>query len=87
MQASNGVCNGTMQKPLQDQGDGGRFKLSEKGFKLFLRAELVGLCVLIAMVWGLLALPVFLFHLSPVSYTACTHLPLMNNALYRLMEM
>ncbi len=67
MQVSNGVSNGTMEKPLQGNHDGGRFKLSERGFKLFLRAELVGLCVLIAVVWGLLAIPVFLFHLSPVS--------------------
>ena len=55
----------TMQKTLGSHG--GRLKLSERGYKLFLRAELVGLCVLIGVVWALLAIPVFLFHLSPVS--------------------
>ncbi len=43
-----------------------RLKLSERGYKWCLRVELAGLCALIVMVWGLLAIPVFIFHLSEV---------------------
>ncbi len=44
-----------------------KFGLSERGYKFCIRLELAVLCVLIVVVWGLLAIPVFVFHLSEVS--------------------
>ena len=39
----------------------------EHRYKLCLRAEIVGLCVLIVIVWGLLSLPIVFYHLPVVS--------------------
>lgn len=39
----------------------------EHRYKLCLRAEIVGLCVLIVIVWGLLSLPIVFYHLPIVS--------------------
>ena len=39
----------------------------EHRYKLCLRAEIVGLCVLIVIVWGLMSLPIVFYHLPVVS--------------------
>lgn len=39
----------------------------ERRYKLCLRAEIVGLSVLIVVVWGLLSLPIVFYHLPVVS--------------------
>ena len=44
----------------------GKLKLSESHYKLCLRVELVVLCVLIAVIWALLAIPLFIFYLAEV---------------------
>ena len=44
----------------------GKLKLSEGHYKLCLRVELVVLCVLIAVVWALLAIPIFIFYIAEV---------------------
>lgn len=36
---------------------------AERRYKLCLRAEIVGLCVVIVIVWGLLLLPIVFYHL------------------------
>ena len=64
--------NGTQQKPNLKNGGHkilGKLKLSESHYKLCLRVELVVLCVLIAVIWALLAIPIFMFHLSEVRNT------------------
>ena len=40
---------------------------AERRYKLWLRAEIVGLCVLIVIVWGLLSLPIVFYDLPVVS--------------------
>ena len=39
----------------------------ERRYKLWLRAEIVGLCILILIVWGLLLLPIVFYHQPFVS--------------------
>lgn len=40
---------------------------AERRYKLCLRAEIVGLCVVIVIVWGLLLLPIVFYHLPLAS--------------------
>ena len=54
-------------RPTNVTSTSSKFRLSKKGYKLCIRLELAVLCVLIVVVWGLLAIPVFVFHLSEVS--------------------
>ena len=49
----------------QKQGKSGKFGGDdvERRYKLCLRAEIVGLCIVIVIVWGLLLLPIVFYHL------------------------
>ena len=40
---------------------------AERRYKLCLRAEIVGLCVVIVIVWGLLLLPIIFYHIQPTN--------------------
>ena len=40
---------------------------AERRYKIWLRAEIVGLCIVIVIVWGLLFLPIIFYHLPIVS--------------------
>ena len=40
---------------------------AERRYKLCLRAEIVGLCVVIVIVWGLLLLPIIFYHIQPAN--------------------
>ena len=38
---------------------------AEQRYKLCLRAEIVGLCIVIVIVWSLLLLPIIFYHIQP----------------------
>ena len=42
----------------------------ERRYKLCLRAEIVGLCIVIVIVWGLLLLPIVFYHLPVATVSA-----------------
>jgi hypothetical protein len=45
---------------------------AERRYKLCLRAEIVGLCIVIVIVWGLLLLPIVFYHI-PVASVSVEH--------------
>ena len=53
---------------MESSGDQKSLDTQKNKYQLLLNAEKVGLCLLIAIVWGLLAVPVIIYHVPvPVS--------------------
>ena len=68
-QRTESMLNGTNTKRESRRGSAkyGGQEAAEKRYKLWLRAEIVGLCILILIVWGLLLLPIVFYHQPVVS--------------------
>ena len=62
------------QKLESSESAGGKLRGddAERRYKLCLRAEIVGLCVVIVIVWGLLLLPIVFYHL-PLASDSVSH--------------
>ena len=68
-QRTDSRLNGTNMERKTRGGSGkyGSQEAAERRYKLWLRAEIVGLCILILIVWGLLLLPIVFYHQPVVS--------------------
>ena len=69
IESANTLGGGSKLDAEKRRGSSGKFsgENAERRYKLWLRAEIVGLCVLIVIVWGLLSLPIAFYYIPVVS--------------------
>jgi hypothetical protein len=67
--ASSGADTYTLSRSqkLESSGETLGGDEAERRYKLCLRAEIVGLCIVIVIVWGLLLLPIVFYHIPVAS--------------------
>ena len=83
---SSGADTLSRSQKLESSVSGGKLggDEAERRYKLCLRAEIVGLCVVIVIVWGLLLLPIVFYHIPLASVSIIKYLGMQFGSTFKI---